>query len=181
MQLTGSNNALDHKYLNPQFSYLENPFSRSMDLYYTFSILIVLSALFSFVNSRFLKLPPAIGIMLLAIVTSIILIALDRLNPAFSQYFSGLITRVDFPSVLMGAMLNFLLFAGAIHVSMQDLHKQRLPILILSTVGVILSTFIVGALDARFIDTARDRSAFIQCLVFEPHFTNGSVGGNRRL
>src|SRR5688572_9054343 len=117
-----------------------------MDLYFTFSILVVLSALFAFINSRYLKLPPAIGIMLLAIITSISLLALERINPALSPYFSGRIARVDFPSVLLGAMLNFLLFAGAIHVSLQELHKQRLPILILSTLGVILSTFLVGSL-----------------------------------
>src|SRR5689334_7762960 len=117
-----------------------------MDLYYTFSILIVLSALFSFLNSRFLKLPPAIGIMLLAIITSISLVALGKTYPAFSEYFSSLIASVDFPAVLMGVVLNFLLFAGAIHYNMQDLHKQRLPILILSTLGVILSTFMVGAI-----------------------------------
>ncbi len=101
-----------------------------MDLCYTFSILIVLSALFSFLNSRFLKLPPAIGIMLLAIVTSISLVAPGEIYPAFSQYFAGLVASVEFPAVLMGAMLNFLLFAGAIRVSLQDLHKQRFPILI---------------------------------------------------
>lgn len=137
-----------------------------MDLYYTFSILIVLSALFSFVNSRFLKLPPAIGIMLLAIITSIALVALGTLYPAFSLYFSHLIASVDFPAVLMGAMLNFLLFAGAIHVSMQDLHKQRLPILILSTVGVILSTFMVGALMHGLLILLEIEVPFIQCLVF---------------
>lgn len=137
-----------------------------MDLYYTFSILIVLSAIFSFLNSRFLKLPPAIGIMLLAILTSISLVALGEIYPAFSQNFSGLVASVDFPAVLMGAMLNFLLFAGAIHVSMQDLNKQRLPILILSTVGVLLSTFMVGALMHSMLLLLEVDVPFIQCLVF---------------
>ena len=137
-----------------------------MDLYYTFSILIVLSALFSYVNSRYLKLPPAIGITLLAIITSIGLVALGKTYPVFSHYFSGLIASVDFPAVLMGAMLNFLLFAGAIHISMQDLHKQRLPILILSTVGVMLSTLLVGAMMYALLIQLGMEVPFIQCLVF---------------
>lgn len=137
-----------------------------MDLYFTFSILVVLSALFSFINSRFLKLPPAIGIMVLAILTSIALIGLNETLPAFAHYFSGLIARVDFPAVLMGAMLNFLLFAGAIHVSMQDLHKQRMPILILSTIGVTLSTFLVGGLMYGLLLTLEMEVPLIQCLVF---------------
>jgi CPA1 family monovalent cation:H+ antiporter len=137
-----------------------------MDLYYTFSILIVLSALFSYVNSRYLKLPSAIGIMLLAIITSISLVALSKIYPAFSQYFSGLIASIDFPAVLMNAVLNFMLFAGAIHLSMQDLDKQKLPILILSTLGVILSTFLVGGLMYGLLIQLGMEVPFIQCLVF---------------
>lgn len=137
-----------------------------MDLYFTFSVLIVLSALFSFINSRFLKLPPAIGIMLLAILTSIGLVGLNHTVPFFAQYFSGLIAQIDFPGVLMGAMLNFLLFAGAIHVSLQELHKQRMPILILSTVGVILSTFLVGAMMYGMLLYLEINVPLIQCLVF---------------
>jgi CPA1 family monovalent cation:H+ antiporter len=137
-----------------------------MELFNTFSILIVLSALFSFLNSRFLKLPSAIGIMLLAIISSIALVALGKTYPAFSEYFSGLIASVDFPVVLMGAVLNFLLFAGAIHFSMQDLHKQRLPILILSTVGVILSTLMVGILMHVLLMALEQEVPFIECLLF---------------
>lgn len=137
-----------------------------MDLYFTFSILLVLSALFSYLNSRYLKLPPAIGITVLAIVTSISLMALETIFPAFSQSFSGLVASVDFPSMLMGSMLNFLLFAGAIHFSIQDLHKQRLPILILSTLGVILSTFLVGSMMYGLLIQLGLNVPFIQCLVF---------------
>jgi monovalent cation:H+ antiporter, CPA1 family len=137
-----------------------------MDLYYTLSILVVFSALFSYINSRYLKLPPAIGIMLLAIITSVGLLALDKIYPPFAQYFSHLVVSVDFPGVLMGAMLNFLLFAGAIHVSLQELHKQRLPILILSTLGVIFSTFLVGGLMYGLLQQLGLQVPFIQCLVF---------------
>ena len=137
-----------------------------MDLYFTFSILIVLSALFSYLNSRYLKRPSAIGIMLLAIITSISIVALGKTYPAFSNYFSSIVASVDFPAVLMSSVLNFLLFAGAIHVSMQDLHKQRLPILILSTLGVILSTFLVGAMMYGLLIQLQMEVPFIQCLVF---------------
>lgn len=137
-----------------------------MELYYTFSILIVLSALFSYLNSRYLKLPPAIGIMLLAIITSISIVAVGKSHPTFSAWVSDLITSVDFPTVLMGAMLNFLLFAGAIHISMADLHKQRTPIIIFSTVGVVLSTFIVGSLLYAILMLLELNVPYIQCLVF---------------
>jgi CPA1 family monovalent cation:H+ antiporter len=137
-----------------------------MDLYYAFSILIVLSALFSYANSRYLKLPPAIGIMLLAIVTSVALLLLSKVFPGFAESFSILVASVDFPAVLMGAMLNFLLFAGAIQISIHELQKHRLPILILSTLGVIVSTFLVGGLMFLLLQQLGLQVPFVQCLVF---------------
>ncbi|MEO7991574.1 MAG: sodium:proton antiporter, partial [Chryseolinea sp.] len=85
-----------------------------MELYYSFSILIVLTALFSYLNLRILKLPSTIGIMIIAMIASITLVALGKTYPALFIEFSALVEGVDFSNVLMGAMLNFLLFAGAI-------------------------------------------------------------------
>src|SRR5690606_37397778 len=70
------------------------------------------------------------------------------------------------PEVLMGAMLNFLLFAGAIHVNFADLKEQRLPILIFSTLGMILSTFIIGGILYYTVGLFSIRLPFIYCLLF---------------
>jgi monovalent cation:H+ antiporter, CPA1 family len=137
-----------------------------MELYYTFSILIVLTAAFSFINSRFLKLPSTIGIMILAMITSITLVFVGTAYPDFHLPFSNIIASVDFPSVLLGAMLNFLLFAGAIHVSMHDLRKQRVPVMVFSTLGVIISTFTVGGLMYSAFVLLEMEVPFIQCLMF---------------
>jgi monovalent cation:H+ antiporter, CPA1 family len=137
-----------------------------MELYYTFSILIVLTAVFSFLNSWFIKLPSTIGIMILAMITSISLVFVGTTYPDFPLPFSNIIKSVDFPSVLMGAMLNFLLFAGAIHVSMHDLRKQRVPIIVFSTLGVIISTFTVGGLMYGAFILLEMEIPFIQCLLF---------------
>ncbi len=137
-----------------------------MDLYYSFSILIVLAAIFSYLNLRYLKLPSAIGIMVIAMIASISLVALGKTYPQLSQRFTHIIASVDFSEVLMGAMLNFLLFAGAIHISLHDLRKQRIPIMIFSTVGVILSTIVVGALMYWTFTLLGMQIPFIQSLVF---------------
>jgi CPA1 family monovalent cation:H+ antiporter len=137
-----------------------------MELYYTFSLLVVLTAFFSYLNSRFLKLPSAIGIMLFAIVTSIILVVIGHSYPHFPIPFSQLVESVNFPVVLMGAMLNFLLFAGAIHISLADLHAQRIPIIIFSTLGVVLSTFIVGGLLHGAFLLLEMEIPLIQCFLF---------------
>ena len=96
-----------------------------MELYYSFSILIVLAAVFSYLNLRYLKLPSTIGVMLIAIIASIGLVVTGTYYPSLIQGFSNIIASVDFTEVLMGAMLNFLLFAGAIHISLHDLRKQE--------------------------------------------------------
>ncbi|MFZ6013511.1 MAG: cation:proton antiporter [Bacteroidota bacterium] len=137
-----------------------------MDLYYTFSILIVLTAFFSYLNLRFIKLPSTIGIMIFAMIASLSLVALGKTYPEFHTQFAQIIASVDLSEVLMGAMLNFLLFAGAIHISLHDLRKQRVPIMIFSTLGVIISTFVVGALMYGAFMLLHMPIRFIQCLVF---------------
>lgn len=137
-----------------------------MELYHSFSILVVLTAFFSFLNSRFLRLPSTVGIMIIAMLTSIALVILGTTYPDFPLPLFDIVASVDFPAVLLSAMLNFLLFAGAIHVSMHDLRQQRLPIIVFSTVGVILSTFIVGTLMYGAFMLLEMSIPFIQCLVF---------------
>ncbi len=137
-----------------------------MELYYSLSILIVLAALFSYLNLRFLKLPSTIGIMLIAMVVSVGLVTIGRSYPLLVSKFSNLLASVDFTEVLMGAMLNFLLFAGAIHISMHDLRKQRIPIIIFSTLGVIISTLFVGVLMYYVFLLFNISVPLIQCLMF---------------
>lgn len=137
-----------------------------MELYYSFSVLIVLTAIFSYLNLRYLKLPSTIGIMLIAMLVSIVLVATGKIYPELFNSALELISSVDFSEVLMGAILNFLLFAGAIHISMHDLRKQRAPIIIFSTLGVIISTFVVGGMMYLLFLAFHIQVPLIQCLVF---------------
>jgi CPA1 family monovalent cation:H+ antiporter len=137
-----------------------------MELYYSFSILIVLASLFAYLNLRFLKLPSAIGIMLIAMVTSIFLVAFGKFFPDTLTDFSQLISGFDFTEVLMGAMLNFLLFAGAVHINIADLREQKLPVMLFSTVSVIISTVIVGVILFYLLPLFGFNLPLIYCLLF---------------
>lgn len=137
-----------------------------MELYYSFSVLIVLTAIFSYVNERFLKLPSTIGIMLMAMLVSIALVITGNIFPNLFASFSRFIANLDFTEILMGAMLNFLLFAGAIHVRLKDLREQRAPIIVFSTISVIISTLLVGLLSYYLLPLFRLNVPLIQCLVF---------------
>jgi CPA1 family monovalent cation:H+ antiporter len=137
-----------------------------MELYYSFSVLIVLASFFAYLNLRYLKLPSTIGIMIIAMITSILLVITGNIFPKIFTHFSTLLQDVDFTEVLMGAMLNFLLFAGAIHINLQDLREQRGPIIIFSTVSVIISTFAVGFMLFYVAPLLGLQIPFIFCLLF---------------
>ena len=138
-----------------------------MELYYSFSALIVLASIFAYLNYRFLKLPSTIGIMVIAIVVSIFLVMFgETVLPRTFGHLNKLMNSIDFTEVLMGAMLNFLLFAGGIHININDLKEQFRPVLIFSTVGVVISTFVVGFGMFYLLPFVGIKLPFIYCLVF---------------
>ncbi|MBL4648341.1 MAG: sodium:proton antiporter [Aureispira sp.] len=112
----------------------------------SFSILILISAIFSYINYRWLKLPNTIGLMLLGLLFTILLVASKDFVPGFYTFFCDIINHADFKSLLMDGLLSFLLFAGAIHVNIHALAKEKKSIILFSSLGVLISTAIVGGL-----------------------------------
>lgn len=137
-----------------------------MELYYSFSVLIVIASFFAYLNLRYLKLPSTIGIMIIAMISSVLLVITGSLYPKTFSHFSTLLNDVDFTEVLMGAMLNFLLFAGAIHINLKDLREQRWPIIVFSTISVIISTFAVGGMLFYVAPILHVQIPFLFCLLF---------------
>jgi CPA1 family monovalent cation:H+ antiporter len=117
-----------------------------IDLFALLAIITVVSAIFSYINIRFLRLPNTIGLMALALALSLMLIVLGKVNPTVLDFVTGIMNRVDFSEIVLEVMLSFLLFAGALHVDMDKLAEQKWVIFSLATVGVILSTFVLGTL-----------------------------------
>lgn len=111
------------------------------------AILIVLAATLGYLNHRLLRWPSSIVLTIMGAVASLFVVALDHVLPAsnLSDRAVAFIAGIDFHSALMEGMLSFLLFAGALHVDWTEMRRGRWPILVLSTVGVLLSTLIVGA------------------------------------
>lgn len=138
-----------------------------MELYYTFSVLIVLASFFAYLNLRFLKLPGTIGIMIIAMLVSVaIRLVGDQYFPETTQEFFQLIREFDFTEILMGAMLNFLLFAGALHINISDLREHKWPILTYASVSVVLSAFIIAGLFYTVAPMLGLQIPFIYCLLF---------------
>lgn len=137
-----------------------------MQLYEIITIIICLGALFAYINQRFIKWPPTIGIMVLSIAFSGLLAVGGRLLPQQSAGLIAAIKAIDFHGLLLDCMLSFLLFAGAIHIDAQSLKRERWPIIILSTVGIFISTFLVGTLLYWLFGAFHLSVGYIYCLLF---------------
>ena len=137
-----------------------------MSLYDIFTILIVLSALFGYVNYKFLKLPTTIGIMVISLLTSIGIVGVSYFDSGYLQTTVELITKLDFPDILLRIMLSFMLFAGAIHIDIKILDKEKIPVIIFSTFGVLLSTLIIGSLMFFLLLLFGLDINFVYCLLF---------------
>jgi len=107
---------------------------------------LVITALLSWLNHRFVRLPTTIGVMVIALAISLVIVALDAAGwaHALRRYEESLLRSIDFSDVLMQGMLSLLLFAGALHVDLSELRAQRWPVLGLALVGTIVSTLLVG-------------------------------------
>ena len=117
-----------------------------MSLFALVSMLITLAALASYVNYRYIKLPTTVGVMLVALVGSLTLILGGSYAVGFREQAATLVARIDFDQVLLHGMLAFLLFAGSIHVNLEELGREWLPISLLAIFGTLVSTGIVGGL-----------------------------------
>ncbi len=117
-----------------------------MSLFNIITVLVVFTALFAYVNTRFLKLPTTIGMMMISILFSLLLVATGYIFPAITAFAVNFITEIDFSKVLLDIMLSFLLYAGALHTDGSLLKANRFSISVFAILGVILSTLLVGCM-----------------------------------
>ena len=130
------------------------------------SILLVLAAVFGYLNLKTFKLPTAIGIMLFGVVFSLLLLALNPLFPSIQPEAKSFLESIDFNKTLMEGMLSYLLFAGALHVNLNDLSKQKSLVAILASFGVVFSTFAIGGASYFILGALGVEIQFIWCLLF---------------
>jgi len=115
-------------------------------MFESFSIVFTIAALFNYVNHKWLKLPTTIGLMILSLLLIIPVTFSKTVFPEFYDFFCDIIINADFKTLLLDGILSFLLFAGALHVNLAALAKEKISILLFATLGVLISTAIVGGL-----------------------------------
>lgn len=137
-----------------------------MDLIHIFTGVLVLSAIFSYLNERFFKFPSTIGLMILSLCLSVVIQLIGVFSSSTLASAEALVNSVDFSDVLLDFMLSFLLFAGALHVDWSKLRQSRGPIITFATVGVVLSTLIIGTILYYLVALFAVDIPYIHCLLF---------------
>jgi len=137
-----------------------------MDYFSIIATLTILAAVFGYINVKYLKLPITIGLMIITLSFTLILVLVGQFDDTLLLREKEFITQIDFKTVLLDIMLSFLLFAGALHTNFAQLKVQRWPVLIFATVGVLISTFLVGIITFYVLQLLNINVAFIYCLLF---------------
>ncbi|MDO1502332.1 sodium:proton antiporter [Winogradskyella maritima] len=137
-----------------------------MEYYTIASILVVLSAVFGYINVKFLKLPITIGLMIITLLFTALVVVIAQFDDTLLLREKAFISGIDFETVLLDIMLSFLLFAGALHTNFDQLKIQRWPILVFATFGVLISTFLVGGIMFYVLGWMGLDVPFIYCLLF---------------
>jgi CPA1 family monovalent cation:H+ antiporter len=139
-----------------------------MDIFSIGAILVGLSALFGYVNHRFLHLPHTIGLVVIALAASLSIIGFDLIVPSvqIGPKITGMLRQIDFNETLMNGMLSFLLFAGALHVDFAAFKTRSLAIGVMAGLGTLISTFVIGALMWFLLGMFGIGFPFIWALVF---------------
>ena len=139
-----------------------------MSIFEIGAFLIGLSAAFGYLNYRYLRLPHTIGLVVIALATSLVIILIEVLYPASSvmEIVSGLLVQIDFHETVMRGMLSFLLFAGALHVDFTAFKSRARAIALMATLGILISTFLIGWVTWLMLNAFGIEMPFIWALVF---------------
>lgn len=135
-----------------------------MNAFSLIAIIVSITAFFGYLNERYTKLPTPIGVMLVGLLTSLLLLLLG--NETTSLWAQQFLHELDFGALVMQGLLAFLLFAGALTTDLEALFTQGRSILLLATVGVVLSTFLVGIITYVFLALLGIALPFSYALLF---------------
>jgi len=131
-----------------------------------FAIIISISAVFGYINHRWLKLPTTIGVMLISVILGISLKIIEILNPSYISPLRDFLTGFDFSAFVLDFILCFLLFAGALHVNISQLRGARATVFSYATLGVIISTLVIGVATNLVIGWFGIHTGLIPCFLF---------------
>ena len=139
-----------------------------MSLFDIIAVLLSLAALFGYLNHRFLRLEPSVGLLMISLASSLAVMGLSKLMPGLGlvDVIRGYVTNIDFNQALMHGMLGFLLFAGALHADLDYFVQRRVSISLLATLGLLISTGLVAVMSKFVFGWLGLDVSWLACLIF---------------
>lgn len=137
-----------------------------MTSFEVFATITTLAGVFSWINHRWVRLPTTIGLLVIAMLSSLGLVALHASGLFRGDPLVPAIRDIDLHDALLNGMLGAMLFAGAIHLQIDDLLSQKWAIALLATGSVVLSTLIVGGASWMVFHGLGMNVPFVHCLLF---------------
>lgn len=131
-----------------------------------FAIIISISAVFGYINHKWLKLPTTIGVMFISVVIGIALKLVEVGNPTYISPLRSFLSDFDFSSFVLDFILCFLLFAGSLHVNISNLKGAKATVFTYATLGVIISTLIIGVLTFFVVKLFGGQISIVPCFLF---------------
>ncbi len=137
-----------------------------MEIVHIFSAILTLSAILAYINKRFINIPTAISLMIAGLLLSLLIQAFGAYSPEFKGSVEESLNTLNFPEFLLEFLLSFLLFAGAMHTDLDQMKVFKWPILSFATIGVLISTTLIGVLFYYILVLLGSPIDFIYCLLF---------------
>jgi CPA1 family monovalent cation:H+ antiporter len=137
-----------------------------MTIFTTLSLIITISAFFGYANYKWLKLPSTIGVMTLSLLTGITLKLMDSIYPGSISPVKDYLESFDFSDFVLKGVLCFLIFASSLHVKFSELKEVRGTVISYATVGVLISTFLLGFLSQYVLNLFGLYPPLVICLLF---------------
>ncbi len=137
-----------------------------MSIYTILAIIIAISAIFGYINQRFIKMPFVIGLFFLSTLLSLVILSSKFWDFGHFTQIKALVERIDISKYILEYMLGYLLFAGSLQTDWREIKKQLKPISLFAVFGVILSTLIIASLLYGLCSLLQIQIDFIFCLLF---------------
>lgn len=139
---------------------------RPMSLHELFATLVLVTALASYINDRYLRLPKTIALTIISIAIALGVSLISLRNPHFAGPIYNMVKSVDFKTTVLDVMLGYLLFASGLHVNSIELKKEIVPVVYLASLGIVISTFITGYMLYYFAHFFNFPFTLGECLIF---------------
>lgn len=142
------------------------PSGSPMTTFQLVAVVLTLTAALAYVNTRLLRLPSSVGIMAASMCGSMLLLGFSSLGIVELGVPRQWVVDLDFGNTLLHGMLGLLLFAGALHIDLEDLGSQRAAIGMLALGSTLISTVLVGGATYLLLGALGIQIRLVEALLF---------------